>query len=116
MDKAFLRLLRDRKEMTMRYDKQTQAIWVYMKPKDCPCLSFENLNEYHEFQQELIDYFHQNNMSPEIPVKFVVLASQIPEIFGYGGNILDIIQTVKNADRKKIEKCAEIAIEGLYLI
>ncbi len=115
MDKEFLKLLRERKEMTLRYDKKTQAIWVYMKPKDCPCLSFDNLTGYHEFQQELIDYFHQNSMSQRIPVKFVVLSSQIPEVFGYGGNILDIIKTVRNNDRKKIENCAEIAIKGLYL-
>ena len=114
MRMMFNKLLRERKELTVRYDTSTKALWVYMKPKDCPCLNLNILNEYHEVQQELIDYFHQNDMAPEIPVKFLILASQTPEIYGYGGNILEIIETVKNIDREKIEQCAEVAIKGMY--
>ncbi len=115
MDRELLKLTRDRKEITVRYEKQTQAIWVYIKPKDCPCLSAELLEEYHEVQQELIDYFIRSNMKPKTPIKFFVAASQTPEIYGFGGNVLEIIETIRSRKRERIERCANVAIKNMYL-
>ena len=114
MNKMFSKILRERKQMTVRYDATTKAIWVYLKPRDCPCLNLDLLNEYHGIHQDLIDYFHYYNMMPKIPIKFFVLASHTPDIYGYGGNILEITETVKKRDREKIDRCAKVAIKDMY--
>jgi DSF synthase len=115
MDKAFMKFLRDKSEVSLRYDPKTEAVWVYGKPKDCPCLTVSLLQQLHEVQTELIDYFRQENMKPKTPVKFLIYASQTPEIYSFGGNIEAIIDVIEKHDRDAIEYCAQIAIKSMYL-
>jgi len=114
MDLKFLKIIRDRKEISVRYDSATQAIWVYMKPSDCPCLNQVIIQEYYDLQQEIKEYFHQHDNQPQTSVKFLVLASQIPGIYGYGGNIIEMIETVKTRKKEKVERCASLAIRIMY--
>ena len=115
MDKEFLNFLKDKSEISLRYDPRTEAVWVYGNPQKCPCLSLSFLKQYYEVQLELIDYFKQNNMQPKTPVKFLVYASQIPEVYSYGGDLEAIIEVVKHREREKIESCAQVAIHSMYL-
>jgi len=115
MDSLFQKIVRDRNEITVRYDAETEAIWVYANPEECPCFSLEFFQEYHEVQMDIIRYFEASNMRPEVPIKFFVYASQIPNVYGYGGKLEGLVTAFKNKDRENLMKCANVAIENMYL-
>jgi DSF synthase len=115
MDKEFLNLLRDKPEISMRYDPKMEAIWIYGNPQNCPCLSASFLKQYHDVQLGLIEYFKHSNMSPKTPVKFLVYASQYPDVYSYGGDLEAIIEVIKSRKRKNVEQCAQFAIKNMYL-
>ncbi len=115
MDREFLHYLKDKKEVSLRYDAYTEAVWVYGKPEKCPCLNISMLQELHETQTGLIDYFRHHDMKPKTPVKFFVYASQIPDIFSLGGDVETIYSVAKNQKREKMEQCAKLAIKAMHL-
>ena len=115
MDKEFIEYLRDKKEVSLRYDAKTEAVWVYGNPSKCPCLNISMLQELHETQTGLIDYFKHHNMQTKTPVKFFVYASQVPDVYNYGGDVETIYNVAKNRNRQEIEKCAKLAIKAMYL-
>jgi len=114
MDKEFHRLMRERNEITVRYDAKTEAIWSYTKPNVRPCYSMELIKEYREFQKEIIAYFKSNDMNPKMPIKYLVNASQTPEIFNYGGDLNLFSELIQNKDANKLFEYAKICIDVVY--
>jgi len=114
MDKAFHHLMRDRGEITVRYDAKTESIWSYTKPNIRPCYSVTLINEYREFQKDLIKYFENSNMNPIIPIKYLVNASQTPEIFNYGGDLNLFSELISKKDEEKLFEYAKVCIDVVY--
>ena len=115
MNELFHKIIRDRNEITVRYDAETEALWVYANPKECPCFSLEFFQEYHEVQKDVIEYFKAYDMDPEIPIKFFVYASQIPDVYGYGGKLEGLVSAFKDKNREDLMACANVAIKNMYL-
>lgn len=114
MDREFHNLLRDRGEIIVRYDPKTEAIWSYTKPNVRPCYSIELLKEFRQLQRDIISYFEVNNMQPKTPVKYLVNASQTPEIYNYGGDLNLFSELIENKDRDKLFTYAKICIDIVY--
>lgn len=114
MDKEFHNLMKDRGEITVRYDPETEAIWSYTKPNIRPCYSIELLKEFRSLQRDIIDYFVLNNMNPKTPIKYFVNASQTPEIYNYGGDLNLFSELIKNKDSKKLFEYAKVCIDIVY--
>jgi len=114
MDREFHKILRDRKEATVRYDAETEAIWLYGNPRECPCLNPSMLEELHEVQMDIANYFKHNNMKVKTPIKFFVYASQTPNVYSYGGNLGMLVDVIKKKDRNKLEQCAKSVINAIY--
>ncbi len=114
MDREFHKLIRDRKEISVRYDSKTLAIWGYGNPQSCPCLNSSLLQEFHNLHLEIQDYFRHNNMKPKIPIRFFVYASQIPDIYSYGGSLDTLYDMIKNNRKDKLKECASIALKVMH--
>ncbi len=115
MDKKFHKLLRDRGEIIVRYDPKTEAIWSYTKPNVRPCYSIELLKEFHQLQRDIIAYFQSSDMHPKTPVKYLVNASQTPEIYNYGGDLNLFSELIQNKDADKLFAYAKVCIDIVYL-
>jgi DSF synthase len=115
MDPLFHKIVQDRKQVTVRYDSKTEAIWTYANPEECPCFNIEFFQEFHDVQMDVINYFKANNMKPKIPIKFFVYASQVPGVYGYGGALNGLVKAFKEKDRDNLEACAKVAIKNMYL-
>ena len=115
MDPLFHKIIRDRKQVTVRYDSATEAIWTYANPEECPCFNLEFFQEFHEVQQDIIAYFKAYDMNPKIPIKFFVYASQVPGVYGYGGALSGLVKAFKEKDRESLETCSLVAIKNMYL-
>jgi DSF synthase len=72
------------------------------------------LKELHEVQMRIVEYFRYSNMQPKTPIKFFVYASQIPEIYNFGGNLEMLVEVIKKQDRPKLEKCAKSVIDAIH--
>lgn len=114
MDREFHKIIRDRSEVSVRYDWQSEAIWLYSKPKARPCYSIELLTQYKEIQQEVIDYFECNDFQPKTPIKYFVSASQTPGIFNYGGDLDLFSELIETKDRKRFFEYAKLCIDVIY--
>lgn len=114
MDKEFHYLLRDREEVTVRYDPNMEAIWVYSKPNIRPCYSIELLKEYGQFQKEVIAYFERADMRPETSIKYLINASQTPEIYNYGGDLNLFSELIKSRNADKLFAYAKVCIDIVY--
>ncbi|OQX57994.1 MAG: hypothetical protein B5M52_06240 [Helicobacteraceae bacterium 4484_230] len=115
MDKKFHELLRERSEISVRYDPVTESIWGYSNPNVRPCFSITMLKEVHELQLGIIDYFKSNDMRPPTPVKYFVNASQIPGIYNYGGDLNLFAELITKKDRDALYKYAKLCIDVVYL-
>ncbi len=115
MDKFFHRIMKDRELISVRYDSKTGAVWAYGNPKNCPCLTMSMFEDFYSVQKDVLDYLKANDMKPKNPINFFVYASQVPEVFGYGGELNELIQVIENKDRQKLERCAEYVIKTTYI-
>jgi len=114
MDKEFHKLLRDRKEISVRYDPKTEAIWSYTKPSNRPCYNLELIHEYRQLQKDIIVYFESNDFTPKTPLKYIVNASQTARIFNYGGDLNLFLELIKNKDTDQLFQYAKICIDVVY--
>ncbi len=115
MDKDFHKLLRDRDEITVRYDPKTEAIWSYTKPSIRPCYSLELVKNYQQLQLEIIDYFKHSNMNPKVPIKYLIGASQTPDIYNYGGDLNTFLELIQKKDGEALFRYAKACIDIVYL-
>ncbi|BAF71518.1 crotonase/enoyl-CoA hydratase family protein [Sulfurovum sp. NBC37-1] len=115
MDKEFHRLLRDRGEITVRYDPETEAIWGYSNPSLRPCYNMELLNEFRQLQLDIIDYFKYCDMKPVTPIKYFVHASQIPGIYNYGGDLNLFSELIQKKDADRLFEYAKVCIDIVYM-
>ncbi len=115
MDKLFHRIVRDRQLISVRYDAKMGAIWAYGNPQDCPCLSLPMFQDFYSVQQDILAYLKLNDMKPKNPINFFVYASQVPNVFGYGGELSELIKVIEKKDRSNLERCAKYVIETSYI-
>jgi len=115
MDRDFHRLIgKNREEIVLRYDSATQAIWSYTKPSVRPSYTLALINEYRNFQKELIEYFNHSNNQPKTPIKYLVNASQTPQIFNYGGDLNLFSELIDKKDKDKLFDYAKTCIDVVY--
>ena len=115
MDKAFHHLMRDRGEITVRYDAKTESIWSYTIPKVRPCYSLELVREYRQLQLDIVDYFKFYDMKPKTPVKYFVSASQVPEIYNYGGDLNLFVELIEQRNRGLLYVYAQTCIDIAFM-
>ncbi len=113
MDKHFQALLCEREEISVRYDPDSAAIWCYFNPQVRPCYTLKMLQEIHDLQLSIIDYFKSYEMKPTTPIRYFIVASQTPGVFNYGGDLNLFSELIKDQDREKLvaygKKCIDIA-------
>ena len=115
MDKEFHKLMRDRGEISVRYDPATQAIWSYTNPHIRPCYSLELIQGYRQLQLDIIEYFNKYEMKPKTPIKYFVSASQVPEIYNYGGDLNLFLELINKKDRESLYAYAKVCIDISYM-
>ena len=111
LDKKFHTLFSKYREISVRYDENSAAIFCYLNPKKYPCYTIETLKEVHHLQLAIVDYFHYYNMKPKTAIRYFVLASQTEGIFSYGGDLELFSQLILKQDRKGLHNYAKLCID-----
>ena len=115
MDRAFYKIFKDYKEVSIRYDAKHQAIWFYYNPTPRPCFSMTVLKEIRQFQEGLIDYFKNCHTGLETSVQYLIIGSQIPDIYNLGGDLSLFMQLIKDQNRLQLLDYAKQCIDICYL-
>lgn len=115
MSQEFRNIFKERSELSVRYDAENAAVWCYFNPKDRPRYSTKMLQEGLDVQKSIIEYFEKSNMSPEIPIRYFVVASQSKDIYIYGGDLDHFAHLITNKDRDGLLNYAQLCVENVYL-
>jgi len=112
---SFRDILKEREELSVRYDKENAAVWCYFNPKSRSCFSVTMLKEIYAVQRAIIKYFHNFNMQPKYPIRYFVLASQIQDTFNFGGDLNLFSELIVQKEREKLLEYATLCIDTVYL-
>jgi len=115
INQDFMEIFKDREEISVRYDKEHFAVWCYFNPKHRSCFSVTMLKEIYAVQNAIIRYFEKSDMNPQYPIRYFVLASQIPEIFNFGGDLDLFVNLIRSKNREKLFEYAKLCIDTVYL-
>ena len=114
MSQKFRRIFGPYREMSVRYDRDQEALWCYFKPSQRPCFSSVMLMESKQIQQAVIDYFEAGRDLEQYPVSYMILASQTPGIFNLGGDLNLFIELIKKCSREQLLEYATYCIDICY--
>ena len=115
MDCAFYKIFKDYQEISIRYDAPNRAIWSYYNPAPRPCFSMTVLKEVRQAQEDIIDYFKESHTGSESPVQYLIIGSQVPDIYNLGGDLSLFMQLIKEQNRQQLLDYAKQCIDICYL-
>lgn len=115
MSKTFREIFRDYNEISVRYDIKQEAIWCYFNPQERPCFSPILLKESIELQQSIIRYFKTDQKREKYPVRYMVLASQKPGVFSFGGDLNLFVRLISEQKREQMLEYARSCIDICYM-
>ncbi len=113
--KYFRDIFIDRDELSVRYDQEDKAIWLYLNPKDRPRLSVELVNNILEVSKAIQRYYENSGVLDKFPVNFFVVASQTKNIFNYGGDLGYFIKLVEENNKDELYRYTKLCVDNVYL-
>lgn len=115
MNSEFYQIFRDYQEISIRYDACHRAIWCYYNPAPRPCFSMTVLREALEIQHSIINYFKHRPEKSEVPIRYLIQASQVPGVFNLGGDLGLFIKLIAERDHNKLLEYAKGCVDICYL-
>ncbi|MBW2660385.1 MAG: enoyl-CoA hydratase/isomerase family protein, partial [Deltaproteobacteria bacterium] len=115
MNRAFYKIFADYQETSVRYDAEHQAVWCYYKPGSNPYFSLKMLQELRQTQQNIIDYFGTKKTDINLPIRYVVLYSQVSGVFSLGGDLALFSKLIKEKNREQLLDYAKKCVDICYL-
>ena len=115
MSKEFREIFGPYKEMSIRYDRNQEALWCYFRPEERPCLSLLMLKEFKQIQQAIIRYFESGNGLQQYPINYLVLASQKHGVFNLGSDLNLFTKLIERGNRQELLNYATKYIDICYM-
>jgi len=89
--------------------------WYSMDPRPRPCFTIQLLADFQKFGQAIS---HSADSGPRKQrkdnIQFAVLASRIPGVFSYGGDLSLFIQMIRERSREGLATYARACIDAMY--
>ena len=103
----------DLDELDVFYDQRNAALWTFMRPAGRPSFTLKLLDDFANWQRLIGEGF----AGGEPPLRFILLGSRVPGVFGFGGD-LDLFQAfIRAGDRAGLVdygyRCVEILHRNL---
>jgi DSF synthase len=98
--------------LSIRFEPQYDALWCFLAPKSRPCFHFELLEELRRFQRMVEQSADDEGKSSG--VRYVILASVVPRVFNFGGDLDLFIRCLKENDPDTLRRYAKMCIDVLY--
>ncbi len=114
---AFEVVRRSCSQAVTRFDEKYGIAWIYMNPRPRPCMTPKMLEEGRRIQQvwEKVNRVALEQ-GEEQPIRYVVAASLVPDVFNYGGDLALFLEYLKARDREGLRDYAYMCVEHVYLM
>ena len=104
----------DFQELEVHYDQADEILWYYMQPLGRPSFTLGLLQDIRRLQDRVQELFADPDSAGGPRVRYMVVASAVPETFNLGGDLRLMAQLVRSQDRKHLEMYARSCIDVLY--
>jgi len=98
-------------ELTTHLDSKYETMWYYMHSTPRPCFTPRLLQDIHQFQEDVARLADSPTSSP---VRYLVLASDVPGTFNLGGDLDLFKKLIASQDRHGLFRYAKSCIDVLY--
>ncbi|MGB6411007.1 MAG: crotonase/enoyl-CoA hydratase family protein [Candidatus Deferrimicrobiaceae bacterium] len=89
--------------------------WYSMDPRPRPCFTMDLLADFKKFGQMISQSTDAGTgQQQEEKIQFAVLASRIPGVFSYGGDLSYFIQMIRGNSREDLSKYAKACVDAMY--
>lgn len=114
-DALFLAIQHEYEQLELRYDRRFRALWYALSPRSRPCFNLDLLAELRLFQNRL-EMLNRKAIERglPLPVRYTVLASRVPGVFNFGGDLDLFTQLIQRKDRQALQRYATACIDVLY--
>ncbi|NIA20011.1 MAG: enoyl-CoA hydratase [Xanthomonadaceae bacterium] len=115
MNSKFYQIFREYQEISVRYNEKSRTVWCYYKPTPLPCFSMTVLKEALHIQHAIIKYFKSLTENEEPAIRYLIQASQVPDIFNLGGDLALFRKLIADKDKDKLLEYATSCVDICYL-
>jgi len=98
-------------QLTTYYDEKFKAGWYYMNAKPRPCFSSLLLDELNDYADNIKIEMKE---SEQTKYDYLILGSNVEEVFNLGGDLAAFLTLIKNKDRAGLLSYATKCINVLY--
>lgn len=96
------------------FDPRERILWYYMRPTDRPSFTHALLRDIRRLQLQVAAAFEGAKSLEDYPLRYLVLASALPQTFNLGGDLSLLGSLVRAKDRIGLEDYARACIDVLY--
>jgi DSF synthase len=101
-------------ELEPVFDPRERILWYYMRPNGRPSFTHALLRDIRRLQLQVAAAFEGAKNLDDYPLRYLVLASAIPQTFNLGGDLSLLGSLVRVKDRIGLEDYARACIDVLY--
>ena len=98
-------------QLKTHYDEKYKAGWYYMKAQPRPCFTSKLLDEISHYQQTVKS---EMKSSQQQKYGYLILASDVENVFNLGGDLAVFLELIKNHDREGLLTYATKCINVLH--
>ena len=98
-------------QLTTHYDEKYKAGWYYMNAKPRPCFSSLLLDELNDYADNIKIEMKESEQNK---YDYLILASNVKDVFNLGGDLAAFLTLIKNKDRFGLLSYATKCINVLY--
>ncbi len=98
-------------ELKLHFEPKHELVWCYMAPRERACLTPGLLMEMNSWFERL-----RTRQGPDAsqPIRYHVVASAVPGVYNYGGDLELFIRLVQAGDREGLRRYAGLCNDALH--
>src|SRR5438046_4433646 len=101
-------------QLLTHHDIEKKTVWYYLNPRPLPCFTKSLLQEIIDFQNR-VRYYRALSMEAADSIRYLVLASATPAVFGLGGDLDLFSSLIASQDRESLRAYAHLCVECVYV-
>jgi len=104
------RRLFELEQLEVNWDKQTGALWTFMRPRGRPSYNPAFLEDFHAWQRGIAAMFAERPGD----IQYLVLGSRTPGVFSLGGDLHHFLAKIQERDRQGLVDYGESCVRILH--
>lgn len=102
------------RELTLRFDGETKALWCAFNHPDRPCFSRPLLSDIKRFQRLLKRDLERPALLDGSSLRTLVWHSEFPDVWNLGGDLELFVELIRSGDRESLRHYAHACCETVY--